>query len=429
MKFLFINSMSRTGTSLLYQLLYGHREIYFAPYRIQFACATPFGFPLTNIPENNEQFFKMLMTKTTIVSKKGEWPQIHTASLSELFPDKMDSRNLIMGDNPLQTAIRTIHHILGIDLPSNEQYYCLHDDHSYMLGSEAFLQYDCKILTTLRNPIDMIASKKNMLTMYVYGRQDPQQFCLKDEVLYKELLRACFSWWAASYEYAHHYGLPVLFGLLKTTSTRKEMMDNIADYLGIAIDEVLLDDKTPLADVAYHNELLANGSSLNTIAYLTKGAKEDNTKAHKLSLNAHEYDFLLRIVDNRLFESLSSSVENFIQKIAHLYIDFALNDLKGIFALWQKLYRDKCFGELFVQYSALNFGHSNAQDAFILSQEKENTLDSNILINTKDLSSTSCGGGGRIGYDYLSSVAILFILYASCNAIHSCLKKRDSYGY
>lgn len=365
MKFFFINSMSRTGTSLLYQLLYGHREIYFAPYRIQFACAALFGFSLLNRPKNNEQFFKMLMTKTTIVNKKGEWTQIHTASLAELFPDKMDSKNLIMGDNPLQTAILTIHHILGIDLPSNEQYYCLHDDHSYMLGSEVFLQYDCKILTTLRNPIDMIASKKNILTMYVYSRQDPQQFCLKDEVLYKELLRACFSWWAASYEYAHHYGLPVLFGLLKAANTRKEMMDKITDYLGITTDDVLLDDKTPLADESYHNELLANGSSLNTIAYLTKGAKEDNTKAHKLSLNVHKHDFLLRIADNRFFEALSDNVENFLQNIAHFYMNFALNDLEGIFVLWQKLYKDKCFGELFAHYSAFNFGHSNAKEAFI----------------------------------------------------------------
>lgn len=365
MKFLFINSMSRTGTSLLYQLLYGHREIYFAPYRIQFACAAPFGFPLMNPFKDNEQFFKTLMTKTTIVSKNGEWPQIHTANLSELFPEKMDSKNLIMGDSPLQTAILTIHHILDINLPSEEQYYCLHDDHSYMLGSEVFLQHDCKILTTLRNPIDMIASKKNMLTMYVYGRQDPQQFCLKDDVLYKEFLRACFSWWAASYEYAHHCGFPVLFGLLKSAKTREEMMDRIVAYLGITTNKVLLDDKTPLAAAKYHNELLANGSSLNTIAYLTKGAKEDNTKAHKMSLNAHEYDFLLRIADNRFFESLSDSVEDFIQNIAYFYINFALNDLEGTFTLWQKLYRDKCFGELFAHYSAFNFGHSNAKEAFL----------------------------------------------------------------
>ena len=47
-KFIFINSMSRTGTSLLYQLLYNHSSIYFPPFKIQFVCSEPIGFPITN---------------------------------------------------------------------------------------------------------------------------------------------------------------------------------------------------------------------------------------------------------------------------------------------------------------------------------------------------------------------------------------------
>ena len=88
MKFLFINSMSRTGTSLLYQLLYGHSKIYFAPYRIQFVCSKPFGFPL--MPCNND-FLTTLMRKTTIIHKAGDWPNILTETLAKLYTHKIQS--------------------------------------------------------------------------------------------------------------------------------------------------------------------------------------------------------------------------------------------------------------------------------------------------------------------------------------------------
>ncbi|MDE5591712.1 MAG: hypothetical protein K2I63_01975, partial [Helicobacter sp.] len=182
-KYLFIDSMSRTGTSLLYQRLFGHQEIYFAPFRIQFVCSRPFGFPLNVATMDEETFFYTLMHKTTIVDKKGLWPDITTESLAKLFPDKLDPKNLVLGDTPLESAIKTVHNILELEFPTTTHYYCLHDDHSYMLGSEEFLQYDCKILTTLRNPIDMIASKKNMLVMYVYGQKNPHNFLLKKQVL------------------------------------------------------------------------------------------------------------------------------------------------------------------------------------------------------------------------------------------------------
>lgn len=362
MKYLFLNSMSRTGGSLLYGLLYGHPDIYPAPYRIQFVCTPPFGFPLNGSCADKAAFFDTLLTKTTIVDKKGQWPDITTDSIKNLFP-QCNLAYLIEGGNPLESAVLSLHNILGLARPHGK-YYLLYDDHSYMLGSRLFARFSPKILTTIRHPFDMIASKKNMLTLYVYGQQDPQQFQLKAEVLYKECLRACFCWWVASYEYAEYGIVPALFSLLKSKDSRESMICALMRYLELEFNPVVLDEHTPLQPSTHHNELLANGSSINSIAYLTKGRKTDNTKAQSLSLNDAEKAYLTRFVDPQIFTDMGTSVDFFLAHFATFHKNLCLNDETGIFAQWQESYRAQRFDELFMQYSAFNFGRVNAHLAF-----------------------------------------------------------------
>ncbi|WP_104722759.1 sulfotransferase domain-containing protein [Helicobacter mesocricetorum] len=347
MKYLFIDSMSRTGTSLLYQLLFGHKEIYFAPFRIQFVCSKPFGFPLNATRVDKETFFNTLMHKTTIIDKKGSWPDITTETLAKLFPHKLDVKNLILGDNPLESAIKTIHHILDLEFPTKQTYYCLHDDHSYMLGSEAFLQYDCKILSTLRNPIDMIASKKNMLVMYVYGQKNPHHFLLKKQALSNEALRAVFSWWVASYEREKKHC--IIFSMLKNKQTRPKEMQKVAKYLNIAYDSVLESEAVEMDKKGYYNELLANGSSLSTIEYLSKGVVKQQISNKGDSLTLEELKYLHEILPEAEFLSLDSWK--------------ALQDVR--LESWIQAYQTKKTEELFMQYSALNYGRINAKEAFV----------------------------------------------------------------
>ncbi|AWI33524.1 sulfotransferase domain-containing protein [Helicobacter apodemus] len=348
MKYLFIDSMSRTGTSLLYQLLFGHKEIYFAPFRIQFVCSKPFGFPLNAARMDKENFFHALMHKTTIIDKKGLWPDITTETLAKLFPHKLDPKNLILGDTPLESAIKTIHHLLDLEFPEKTSYYCLHDDHSYMLGSQVFLQYDCKILTTLRNPIDMIASKKNMLVMYVYGQKNPHNFSLKKRVLRDEALRAVFSWWVASYEREKKY--PIIFSALKNKQTRPKEMQKVAEYLNISYDSVLESEAVEINKEGYYNELLANGSSISTIEYLSRGEIKQQISNKSDSLTLEELKYLQEILSNEV-EFLSLDSWRVLQ-------DTRLE-------AWIKSYQTKKTEELFMQYSALNYGRANAKDAFV----------------------------------------------------------------
>ena len=93
--FLYINSMSRSGTSLLYQLLYGHPDIHFPPFRIQFACSKPLGFPIANVANSRQEFAKLLLGKTTTplnLSSDTNWSNIDIQSLEKqgfLIPDEL----------------------------------------------------------------------------------------------------------------------------------------------------------------------------------------------------------------------------------------------------------------------------------------------------------------------------------------------------
>lgn len=355
MKFLFINSMSRTGTSLLYQLLYGHSKIYFAPYRIQFVCSKPFGFPL--MPCNND-FLTTLMRKTTIIHKAGDWPNILTETLAKLYTHKIQSCMVREGSNLLETAIYTIHSLLGIRIPSCE-YYCLHDDHSYMLGSSAFMQFqDSKILTTLRNPFEMIASKKNMLVMYAYGRENPKKFFLAKEVLENELLRAVFSWWAASVE--HCKAMAIVYARIKDIYQRRVAMQSVAQYLGIPFEACMESDKVILENEGLHNELLANGSSLSTIEYLTQNKILQKINGLEYALNLQEIEYLQHLLGVCI--SCFESFENFLKISDGILFKDAMEEQ---FCAWKTLYARKNMEVLFESYSALNYGRANAQSAFV----------------------------------------------------------------
>lgn len=364
MKFLFINSMSRTGTSLLYQLLYGHGDIYFAPFRIQFVCADPFGFPLCS-DYQKEEFYKILMQKTTIVYKADSWPNIHIDTLANLFPNKHYEQYYIQGNNTLESAIRTIHNVMEVEFPRDVKYYCLHDDHSYIMGSRAFLQYyGAKVLTTIRNPFDMIASKKNMLTMYVYGKENPQNFTLKKEVIYKEIIRAYFSWWVASDEYSRENLFPLFYTHLKSKDIREEAMRIVANFLELDFDNKWLDEHNVLEKGKYHNELLANGSSISTVEYLTGGkvTQEEVKSTGKFSLNTKENEILNDLVDYTIFDKYLD-FKYFIREFDKFYLNSYLQD-DVILGKWKAMYKESNFEVLFREYSNMNYGRTNSNDAF-----------------------------------------------------------------
>ena len=111
--------MSRTGTSLLYQLLFGHPDIFFPPYRIQIACSSPLGFPLKASLENTSTFNSIIEKKTTIpidINKLTDWSNINIKYVSDILDEKgydSETGNLIVSVDPRYFRPTEVETLLG----------------------------------------------------------------------------------------------------------------------------------------------------------------------------------------------------------------------------------------------------------------------------------------------------------------------------
>lgn len=369
MNFLLINSMSRTGTSLLYQLLYGCKSITFPPYRVQFVCSYPYGFPIVNIDNyKNDEFIKKLLNKTTIpvgINKLTNWSNIDIKKISDFTNlDKFKKKiNNVISDNDnsfsLNSGIKMLNIFFDIN-GENKKYFCLQDDHSYILGSKYLSSSGIsKILTTVRNPVDMIASKKNMLIYNSLGQIDPLKKELSSEALEKELTRSLFSWVVSSYEYYNNFGLPILFEKLKL-SDREKVLEKICDYMDIPFEKIMINDQNNIS--TYSNELLFVESSLK---YLTKGKNDDTVNYSKLSLLETEIEKINNIVDlSPIKKIINSDLTNFYKNFGQIW-SYYENSKLTVLNEWFKLYKESKTNEVFRKYTSFNYGYKNAKKAFI----------------------------------------------------------------
>ena len=158
-----LNSMSRTGTSLLYQLLYGSCDILFLPYRIQFVCSQPYGFPIIEDLDDQE-FVDILLNKTTMpygANSKISWSNLTITPIKAQLNDKdvlkIQSLGRMYKDiPPLERAIEILNNYYSV-IRKDEKYICVHDDHSYVLGHDAFSKGSVnKVLTVTPFSLDVL---------------------------------------------------------------------------------------------------------------------------------------------------------------------------------------------------------------------------------------------------------------------------------
>ena len=356
--------MSRTGTSLLYQLLYNHKKIFFPKYRIQFVCSPPFGWPLIN--NNQQRNIFDLLSKTTIPinsSKSTSWHSMQIEFLDKVFNNDLNlfRKNKIEQNKKLKLdeCILTLNDLLKINV-KNKEFICLHDDHSYLMGCSD-LKYSGidKILTTLRNPLDMIASKKNMLIFHSFGQNNPSSVKLREEVLEKELKRAIFSLLTSSYEYSISSNfLPIYFEHLKS-KFRYETMIKVSNYLEVEFTNAMMTEDTD-DDPSFFNELMFASSSLK---HISKGKSNRIVGSYKVSLVKEELSFLKEIMDKMSFTDYSDDPFLFYKEFGRFWEDFPFEkfeDLKN----WFTLYRNKEYQKVFDLYSLYNYGSSNFEHVF-----------------------------------------------------------------
>jgi hypothetical protein len=366
-KCIFINSASRTGTSLLYQLLYGHPLIYQPPYRIQFACSKPIGFPACDY-DSPDVFCENLLRKTTTpfgASSGTNWSELKMVSLLDQSSSNLDKAKNILTSLPKEdqgflSALKVLNAMLDLT-PNIESYFCLQEDHAYVLGSKWIEGTEIKYLTTLRSPFDMLASKKNMLLFHLHGTASPTEYCMNQVALERELVRALFSWCVASYEFSKNKSFyPVLFEHLKGEH-RSASLSLLMTHLGLDHHCAIESDSNQLEDGKLYNELLYTGSSLGKI---TGGKSSKTVGANKVSLSQQERDYICNLVDiEKLAPLLSSTPSVFNEKFDSFWQESFLSDIPAL-ARWMEMYVSGQHVRVFEDYSSYNYGGSNAEDAF-----------------------------------------------------------------
>lgn len=386
-KFIFLNPMSRNGTSLIYQLLYNHEEICFFPGRIQIGCSNPVGWPFIGLREIKiEDFYQQLIEKTTIpfnISKKTEWHNIKIDYLSNVkIKELVNFKNnflksakkifsVVNSNNFSKLFILFIETFLftiskeDIYNFKKAKYILIFDDHIYNLGCDSFNSNypNSHFIQTVRNSKDIVSSRKNMLLWHNGFEGDPSTLTLKKEVLIAELRRTI---WNFTLAHLNHEKFKTNYHVLKFENLRNtnriESVKDLATKLKIAFNENLVLE-TKVRETLFANELLYTDSSLKKI---TAGKSSKKVNSHKVSLNDKEEDTLNKFIKN--FSGYFPENIKHSELLPELKIYFEVNFLNikkdAILTNWFDLYNKNEYRKLFIEYSKLNFGGSKAKYCF-----------------------------------------------------------------
>ena len=386
-KFIFLNPMSRNGTSLIYQLLYNHEEICFFPGRIQIGCSNPVGWPFIGLKEIKiEDFYQQLIEKTTIpfnVSKNTEWHNIKINYLSNVkIKELAELKNNFLENAKKICSIVTANNfsklfILFIETflstISKEdiynfkkaKYILIFDDHIYNLGCDSFTANypNSHFIQTIRNSKDIVSSRKNMLLWHNNFEGDPSTLTLKKEVLVAELRRTIWNFILA---HLNHEKFKTNYHVLKFENLRNtdrlECMKDLVTKLKISFNDNLVLE-TKVSETLFANELLYADSSLKKI---TAGKSSKKVNSHKVSLNDKEVNTLNNFMNNfsgYFHENIKHS--ELLPELRIYFEDNFINIKKDkILSNWFDLYNKKEYRKLFTEYSKLNFGGSKAKYCF-----------------------------------------------------------------
>lgn len=242
------------------------------------------------------------------------------------------------------------------------EYICLHDDHAYAIGAETLNTHGVsKVLTTIRHPVDMVASKKNLLLAHRKQSGDPRLHEMRFGALETEMQRALYSLFVASYQYpSSTIAFPVAFEHLRGDA-REEVTPRICEHLEIPFRDSLNTDRVALRRDGTENELLFAGSSL---AHLTSGGSSRAVGNRHLCLSDAEITFIQDRFDTQVFDELfSAAVSDFYALLPDIWRKLLVPDQPHLMS-WAKEFMAGDYESAFKEYSARNFGRSNANEAF-----------------------------------------------------------------
>jgi hypothetical protein len=386
-RLLFLNPMSRNGTSLIYQLLFGHPQIDCFPGRIQFGCSHPVGWPFFGFEEEPvRSFFHKMNEKTTLpinISANTEWhnmqidyiKNIHLTELKDLESSFVKDAHKISSTVKSETLnefvnlyISKVSELLSLTREpelNTPSYNLIFDDHNYNLGTENILKHypEAQFIQMIRNSKDIIASRKNMLLFHLGFEGDPSSKTLKDSVIISELRRTLWNFFAAHLNQKRNNDIyhVIKFENLRGED-RKSIMKSLSEKLEIEFNDSLTVENKSIT-TRFANELLLVSASLKKI---TSGKINKKVNSHKITLNACELQTIDDFMENftGLFKE-DIKIDDLTTELK-MYFESNLENIEKdpILSGFLKLYNEKKWIDLFKHYSKLNFGGSKAAVAF-----------------------------------------------------------------
>ncbi|KOA21031.1 hypothetical protein CLHOM_06190 [Clostridium homopropionicum DSM 5847] len=384
-KSIFINAMSRNGSSLIFQLLAGHKSIFLYPPRVEVACSKPRGWPFFGFEKVNAYEFWEVLSKKHFTFVGDKWYNLqrknilddenidyfklknNVLDLFQKIGTNVTKDNLYKFFNAYCEGFINLYSQSCSEQYCNSKYIVYQDDHLYNFGPQSFC--NCKnnayFIQVIRNYIDVIASRKNMLLHHLKYIGDPKNMTLKKEVIDAELTRCFWNIICAhlNYEFNDQHYIVLKFENLH--NDRLNSMLHVCNKLNIEFDDILLEETKTKSDILVMNGLLLTESSL---AKVSDGKSNDRINSYNKTLNEDEINNIKYIEKGfNYIMPLEVDELNFYNEIERFY-KLNVHEIENnhILSRWVSLYNENRFDIIMEEYSSLNYGSANAKEAFVI---------------------------------------------------------------
>ncbi len=366
--YLYLNGMSRNGTSLVYQLLNSNINLLFLPGRITFVCSDPKLHPLGKDFDSASDFFNCVMGKMKSYegddwqgSKLMDCQKIKGFELQKLKNNFVKSYKEPFNNKDKKSAFDSLINSFishredhGFYINYEAHLTVLQEDHAFLIPPSmhyCLFGEDIIFVQVIRNIFDILASRKNMLLTHLKYHGDPRKKTLNASAIKNEITRAVWSYYCAYVNKLEHKQ----YHLLSYESLKKDSKKLIKQFLvkiGISDKEIRLPKGKRIGDPV----LLKVNSSFAHVS----NQRPKFIDVYKKTLNKDEIKYAQAQLPG--IENLCSEV--IFTKNFGNYITSVVNK-NPVLSDWRMMKNQKNGIETICKhYSLMNFGASNAKNAF-----------------------------------------------------------------
>lgn len=379
---IFLNAMSRNGTSYLFQLLAGHESLFLYPARILIACARPRGWPFFGTWDMTVDEFAARLADRHLVYLYDDAADPHTFRILESgeidadrFRAEFQARARALGPRVDSDSVRgsftafteSLIAAYGPEAQAaygSSRYTVFQDDHLFNLGIAPLARAfpDSFAIQIIRNLHDVLASRKKLLLVLAGFRGDPRRVRMSGEALEAEAIRWVWSVIAAQRNGNAYPDRSLTLSFERTKRDTEAQMRWLCSRLGIEFRPLLLEEKSSAAGVFTRNSLL---ESRSTLGQLTDGQRVSVIRSFPEVLSDGEQREISQIckgLDWQLPEAdgatMPDALADFVAKNA------AFIQSKPPLQTWLDYHQQGLHDRLLEEYSAYNFGLPELTRAF-----------------------------------------------------------------